>query len=302
VWNYVNPHFTRFLNEIELKPWERADAEGKAHRVARCLWAKYYLGEFAPRCCLTVGSYGKGTACRPPSDIDLLFLLPASSFARVGGLQGNQQSQMLQEIKRSLLLTFPRTDLRADGQVVAAPFQTYNVEVVPAFSLNDGTYLTANTAGDGSWRLSNPMAEYGAIAQADSASAGKATHLLRMLKPWKRECSVEIKSIALEVLVCEFVKQWSFRERTLLYYDWLLRDFFEFMLRYKNGWTRVPGTTEIIQLGDKWVSRCRSAYERTLRACEYERLDCGALAAAEWQKVFGEQFLMLFPTVRAVPA
>lgn len=302
MWIYVIPHFSQFLDELELKPPERADAEGKAERVARCLWDKYYTGDFNSQCYVKVGSYGKGTASRPPSDLDMLFLLPSDNYWRVEQLVGNRQSQLLQEVKRALVFTFPRTDLRADGQIVLAPFQTYNVEVVPAFLLNDGTYITANTADEGNWRASNPVAEYQAITHADSVSAGKATHLLKMLKPWKRECSVEIKSISLEVLVCLFVEQWQFRSQTLFYYDWLVRDFFSFMLAYKNGWTRVPGTAEIIRLGDAWFSKCQSAYNRSLEACEYERLDCGRLAAEEWQKVFGAQFRALYRLAAAMSA
>jgi len=302
LWINVIPHFSQFLSELNLKGLERADAENKAERVARCLWEKYYAGEFNPNCYVKVGSYGKGTASRPPSDLDLLFLLPSDNYYRVERLVGNKQSQLLQEVKRTLLATFPRTDLRADGQVVLAPFQTYNVDVVPAFHLTDGTYITANTSDDGSWRPSNPFAEYQAITHTDSISAGKATHLLKMLKPWKRECLVEIKSISLEVLVCEFVKQWQFNDRSLFYYDWLVRDFFNFMLAYKNGWTLVPGTTEKIDLGDAWVSKCQSAYQRSLKACDYERSDWGRLAAEEWQKIFGKQFRALYPAPMAVSA
>ncbi len=176
------------------------------------------------------------------------------------------------------------------------------MEVVPAFRLNDGTYLTAHTEGEGSWRISNPAAEYQAIAYANSVSAGKATHLIKMLKPWKRECSVEIKSISLEVLVCGFLEQWPHKDQTIYYYDWMVRDFFEFMLRYENGWTRVPGTDEIIQLGDAWASKCRSAYSRAFKACEYERADYERLAAAEWQKIFGGQFRSIYEMKTAVSA
>lgn len=302
MWNYVIPHFDGYLRNLDLKPLERADAEGKAERVARSLWNKYYTGDFNPNCYVIVGSYGKRTASRPPSDLDMLFLLPPAQYSRVEQLLGNKQSQLLQEVRRAMSATFTLTDLRADGQIVLAPFQTYKVEVVPAFLLKDGTYITAHTANEGSWRPSNPSAEYQAIADADSVGAGKATHLVKMLKPWKRECSVEIKSISLEVLACEFVKQWQFRDRTLFYYDWLVRDFFEFMLRYRCGWTRVPGTTEKIDLGDAWFSKCQSAYSRSLKACEYEHADCESLAADEWQKVFGSQFCALHARASAVTA
>jgi len=81
--------------------------------------------------------------------------------------------------------------LRADGQVVLAPFETYAVEVVPAFRLHDGRFVTANT----------PMAEAGSFptlslntkpAAGDLASDGKATHLTMMAKAWNRECNVAL--------------------------------------------------------------------------------------------------------------
>jgi hypothetical protein len=291
LWIHVIPHFSQFLKNLELKPEERADAESKADRIARCLWNEYHTGEFNPNCYVKVGSYGKGTATRPPSDLDMLFLLPHQDYWRVDGLSGNKQSQLLQEVKSVLEWTFPKTDLRADGQVVAAPFQTYNVEVVPSFLWTDGTYRTANSANGGSWRLSNPVAEFELLKRTDSTSEGKATHLLKMVKAWKRECSVDMKSISLEVFVCAFVEQWEFRMRTIYYYDWMVRDFFEFMLRYTvKGWTRVPGTTEVIWLGEEWVSKAHTACGRAVKACQYEHADYSHLATDEWEKIFGTQF------------
>ena len=119
---------------------------------------------------------------------------------------------------------------------------------------------------------------------------GKATHLIKMLKAWKRECNVDIKSICLEVLANAFVAQWQYRHQTIYYYDWMIRDFFAFMLRYVNGWTQPAGITERILLGDCWESKCQTAYGRALKACDYERADNGTAAAVEWQKIFGSQF------------
>lgn len=291
MWDYVIPHFSRFLKELELKPEERSDADSKADRVARSLWSYYYwdYGDFKPYCYLKVGSYGKGTATRPPSDLDMLLLLPAREFSRIEQLSGNKQSQLLQEAKDILKDTFPRTDLRADGQVVIAPFETYNVEIVPAFLMKDGTYITAHTANGGSWRASNPAVEYQWVQYADSMSAGKATHLIKMLKAWKRECSVEIKSISLEVLACLFVTNWPYRLQTIYWYDWLVRDFFEFMLPYQWGWTTVPGTQEKIYLGNAWGTKCESAYRRAFKAERHEKANEGDAAAEEWRKIFGDQ-------------
>jgi hypothetical protein len=291
LWQSVIPHFSSFLKELELKPQERLDAETKANRIAKRLWAKYYAGDFNPNCYVIVGSYGKRTAIRPPSDLDMLFLLPSREYLRVEELLGNKQSQLLAQVKEAMAVTLPRTDLRADGQVVIAPLQTYKVEVTPAFQFQDETYITAHTADGGSWRVSNPAVEYQTIRNVDSVSFGKATDLTKMLKAWKRECSVDVKSISLEVFVCEFVNQWPHREQSLYWYDWLVRDFFEFMLRYRqNAWNKVPGTAEVVYLGDAWVSKCETAYSRALKACESEQLDHPYSATEEWQKIFGQQF------------
>ena len=186
--------------------------------------------------------------------------------------------------------TFPSTDLSADGQVVKAPFVSYAVEVVPAFRCDDGTYLTCYTADGGSWRASNPMAEYRAIADLDAACGYKATHLIRMLKAWKRNCNVPLKSIVLEIAACSFVRQWPHNRQSVFWYDWMVRDFFAFLWHYKNGTAQIPGVQETIYLGDSWVSRCESAYSRAVKACEYEYQDFRLLAENEWKKIFGDQF------------
>lgn len=193
--------FEQFLSELELKRPERQDAEGKADRIARSLFAKYYPNQaFDPSSYIKVGSYGKGTATRPRTDLDMLFVLPRNVYMRIEGLAGNKQSQLPQEVRRALLVTFPNTEIGADGQAVVAPFQTYNVDIVPACHFISGEfagqYLIADTTDGGRWRHSNPVAEYNWLRQIDAVSAGKATHLIRMLKAWKRECNVEIKSMS----------------------------------------------------------------------------------------------------------
>jgi hypothetical protein len=293
LWVHVIPHFSKFLKNLELEPVERADAECKAERIAQCLWKKYYQGEFNPQCYVKVGSYGKGTGTRPPSDLDMLFLLPAAEYHRINGLVGNKQSQLLREVKLTLEGTFSTTDLKADGQVVIAPFQTYSVEIIPPFIWINGTastYITAHTANGGTWRQSDPVTELQVIRYADSVSVGKATDLIKMLKAWKRECSVKIKSISLESLACAFAREWTYRYQTLFYYDWMIRDFFAFLFRYRNGRTFVPGTGEAIELGDEWVSKCESAHTRAIKACTSEKLDQPYLATEEWQKLFGQKF------------
>jgi len=279
-----------FLSNLELTQSQRDDAMTKVSSVGGCLHTKYYQGAYDSGNVVVVGSYGKGTAVRPPSDIDIIYLLPVSEYYRINQVFGNGQSQLLQEVKRALADTFPRTDLSADGQIVKVPFTSYSVEVVPAFRCDDATCLTCYTADGGSWRASNPRAEYRAIADLDAVFGNKATHLTKMLKAWKRECNVPLKSIVLEIAACSLVRQWPYNKQSIFWYDWLIRDFFAYLWQYKNGTAQIPGIQETISLGDEWVSRCESACSRAVNACVYEYQDLGVLAEDEWKKIFGDQF------------
>jgi hypothetical protein len=69
--------------------------------------------------------------------------------------------------------------------MVVAPFDTYDVDIVPAFRVANGefpgSFLTAHIGG-GSSRISNPGAEYAWLKTVDAASAGKAPTSSRCLR------------------------------------------------------------------------------------------------------------------------
>ena len=52
----------------------------------------------------------------------MVYELPAALYAQYNAYAGNGQSALLQAVRRSIERTYPRTDLRADGQVVQVPF------------------------------------------------------------------------------------------------------------------------------------------------------------------------------------
>ena len=49
----------------------------------------------------------------------------------------------------------------------------------------------------------------------------------------------------------------------------------------------MPVTGEVILLGDEWLSRADTAYQRALKACDYEFDNQEQSAGEEWQKIFG---------------
>jgi hypothetical protein len=232
----------------------------------------------------------KDVAIRPLSDVDVLYLLPEDTVRRFMKRVGNQPSQLLQEVKTCLEKTFPDTPMNADGQVVVLDFHTVKFEVVPVFISQDGMVYYCNSNDGGSFHACNPKAELDYINSHDQSFNGKARHLIRLIKGWKRENNVDLKSAAIEILCCAFLRQWQHNAHGIFYYDWMVRDYFEFMQKYVDGTFIIPGTSETLSLGDSWIYKAQRAHKIALAACEYERDDKGSDARGEWSKIFGSRF------------
>ena len=253
-----------------------------------CLNRAYYGTNSDTDNSFFVGSWAKDTAVRPPRDVDVYFLLPVAAYNRFQGHIWNRQSALLQEVKDALALTYPNTGMSGDGQVVIVNFGSYNVEVVPAFALTtQGRYWICDTHDGGSYEQSSPWEEVAQLETSDNANARNLRPVIRMLKAWQAWCSVPIKSFHLELLASEFIVQSPWRLHDWFFFDWIMRDFFAFLYYRANGRVFVPGTFEAIPLGNAWQSRALSAYQRAVRACDFERDNRVADAGDEWQKIFG---------------
>jgi len=236
---------------------------------------------------MLVGSWGKSTEIRPPRDIDILFNLPYSVYQRYEQVSGNKQSQLLQEVKNVLSKTYSDTKMRADGQVILVPFFSYCVEVVPAFKLTNNQYWICNTNGGGKYETTDPVAEIAKVKKSDDATNGNTRNLIRMMKRWQDYCNVPLKSFCIELVAVEFLYSYQYRDKTTIYYDWMVRDFFSFLIGKANGYVYAPGTNKTISLGDAWKSKAESALERAKKAIDYESQNIPYSAGLEWQKIFG---------------
>jgi len=276
-----------------LTPDQQADGQKKHTGVRQCLDQWYYDSSYAGNGFL-VGSWGKSTEIRPPRDIDIMFVLPKEVYDRFEKHTGNKQSQLLQEIKYVLSRTYSNTEMSGDGQVVVVPFSSYGVEVAPAFPLQGGQYWICDTNNGGRYKIADPTAEIRKVKDSNTATNGNTRDLIRMLKRWQEYCAVPLKSFVIELLAIEFLTAWEHRGKSTVYYDWMVRDFFN-LLRNKSSRSSVtvPGTYETIYLGDTgWQSRAESAYNRAVKACEFESQEMPYSASTEWQKIFGTDIPM----------
>lgn len=189
-WIAVRQRFGQFHRELSLTTLQTQDGHTKRAGVVNCLNQHYYGSPSDTQNSFFIGSWGKNTAVRPPRDVDLYFVLPVEVYHRFQNYAGNHQSALLQEVKGVLSRKYYNTDMRGDGQVVLVRFDSYAVELVPAFLLQNGHYWICDTNDGGSYKETNPSTEAHRIDAIDAANNRNLRPLIRMLKAWQSNSSV----------------------------------------------------------------------------------------------------------------
>lgn len=147
-------------------------------RITRAVNLEFWGNDSVSNHSLYVGSYGRGTAI-DTSDIDMLVELPKDEYERFYALKGNGQSRLLQTVKNAILTTYPRSNVRGDGQVVVVDFSDgIKFEILPAFRQIDwignwnGQYTYPDSNMGGNWLTTNPKAEQQAMRKENIESNG----------------------------------------------------------------------------------------------------------------------------------
>lgn len=287
----VATRFDTFLGNLSLSSAQREDAQTKYNGVCSKLHSHYYGTAYDGSTKLLIGSYGKRINIRPPRDVDVLFIMPDGKFTQYHNQQGNGQSQLLQDLRSVLSTRFVSVNIRADGFVVVVPFQGgHEVEVLPGWKTSDGRFLIPDTHDGGKWTLTHPLAEIANLEESDKQANGNTRKLIKMLKAWQENCSVPIKSLALELHAIFFMKNWKHCNQGSMFHDWMIRDFLQNLLAYVGGNCPIPGISDRVYYGSDWKSRAESALARATKACEYESAQQENAATLEWKKIFGDDF------------
>lgn len=272
----IQEQFEQFYENIKLTPFQRKDAMKKYNGVCKKLHDHYYPDvEYNGDTKLLIGSYGKHTNIRPPRDVDVLFIMPDDKFEQYDDNESNGQSQLLQDIKSILSEKYSTSDkIKGRGKVVLIQFSdgTHNVELLPAWEQEDGKFIIPNTEKGGFWETWNPKLEIQKIKDSDDSTKGKTRALIRMIKKWSENCSVRLKSFQIENKVLDFFNWYKCNSKN---YSILVRDFFKYF---------CDGADEDSK------SHLETAYNRSIKACDFESNGKFDKAVEEWQKIFGDDF------------
>lgn len=192
--------FQSFLSDLELTPTERDEAS-RQHTALR---AKLMTALGGVETSLLMGSYRRGTAIRPLSDIDVFVVLDAQRHAatRSAGPQA-----LLQEIARALRAAYPAHQPRIQGRSVNIEFAGTGIgyDLVPAFAAawapdRTPTVYEIPDRNLSRWIKTNPDRHRDACVAANERAGGMMNGLIKAVKQWNRGHGERVTSFHLEVM------------------------------------------------------------------------------------------------------
>lgn len=242
---------------------------------------------------LYVGSYGRDTAARGVSDLDVAFILPGALYARYNAHAGNGQSALLQAVKTSIGRTYPTSHVGGDGQVVAVNFTDgIRFEILPVFVNTSSTLTFADANGGGTWKACNPRGEMSAFAARDREANGNLKALGRMMRLWRDHNGVKISGMLIDTLAYQFVATWAYSDKSFMYHDWLVRDFLLYLSQLDTSKTywRAPGSGSPVAKSGGFQRQAAASYLIAANAIAHEESQRPSTARNKWREVFGPAY------------
>lgn len=284
----VAENFEKFCNDLI-----QNDASARYKLITKRLNSDFRGLDSDTSYSLYIGSHGRRTATSKTSDVDILYQLPSALYSQYDSHIGNGQSTLLQAVRDSIRKTYPSTSVGADGQVLVVNFTDgITFEILPAFLNAGGSYTYPDTNEGGSWKTTNPKPEIDAIKARDSLYNGNLRRLCRMMRIWKKEHNVPMKSILIDILAYQFIAQWSHRDKSYLYYDYMMRDLFLFLSNQdsnKSYW-QTPGSSRYVYRTGAFEYRAKQAYNLALEAIDYNERQMPYSERGKWREIFGTTY------------
>lgn len=262
-------------------------------RITKQLNKDFWSTESEKAHSLYVGSYGRDTAADGVSDLDVAFTLPNSVYHQYDAHAGNGQSALLQAVRTSITRTYANSYVGGDGQVVALSFTDgIRFEILPVFVNNQSTFTFADSNGGGSWEVCDPRSEMTAFAARNAAANGNLKAIGRMIRIWRDRFSVPIRGMLIDTLAYQFIETWPHRDKSFMYHDWLVRDFFLYLSQVDKNqqYWRAPGSGSYVWKKGNFQTPSATGYVTAASAVDHEANGRPQTARNKWREIFGSTY------------
>ncbi|KJL21314.1 hypothetical protein RN51_02329 [Microbacterium oxydans] len=233
---------------------------------------------------LMVGSYGRWTAIKGISDLDLLYILPSSlraSYEEEGG-----PLKALRRARAAIQKRYPTTTVGVDRLVVVVEFSNFTFEVQPVFENEDGSFDYPDTYSD-SWKMTKPRDEISAISEEDSATSGNLRRLCKLARAWRNKQGVVMGGLLVDTLAYNFLTSTTeHRSGTSESYGEMMRDFLLYLAdQVDHDFYLALGSRQRVRVKKRFQKKAASGAELCTEAVdaagqknEYKK----------WRAVFGK--------------
>jgi hypothetical protein len=112
-----------------------------------------------------------------------------------------------------------------------------------------------------------------------------------MARAWKNKHGLEISGLLIDTLAYNFLESTKdYDDRSFLYYDWLSRDFFNYLGEQPDqDYYAAPGSGQRVKVRKKFQRKARKAHRLCLAAIEAQEKE-NKNVNDKWKKVYGRQF------------
>ncbi|MDE4063830.1 SMODS domain-containing nucleotidyltransferase [Phaeobacter gallaeciensis] len=235
---------------------------------------------------LQIGSYGRWTAIKGVSDLDMIYIMPASKWSdyKDGG-----QYKLLKDTKDAISARYPNTTVKVDRLVVCVIYKDFHIEVQPAFEQADRSFKYPDTANGGSWKITKPREEIEELAAANERKNRNLRRLCKMARAWKNKHGVAMGGLLIDTLAYNFLESTDyFDDRSYYYYDYMSRDFFEYLSNEKDHeFYAAVGSRQRVRVKKKFQKKAKATYDLCVKA-----IDASGQKneRQKWRDVYGNAF------------
>ncbi|MCG3472299.1 nucleotidyltransferase [Xenorhabdus bovienii] len=238
---------------------------------------------------LKVGSIGRHTAIKGISDLDMLYIMPASKYEDYDSREDGQ-SKLLTDVKNILAKEYPDQTVKKDKLVVQVIFKNFHIEVQPVFRQEDGSFKYPESYCGGSWKITKPAKEITAMTAFTRDKSKNLRKLCKMVRAWKNRNGVNMGGLLIDTLAYRFLDSTSKYDSTGNgSLGDLARDFFEFLSNEERKERyHALGSGQHVRVESPWFVRAAADAYSLCR----DAIDSGGAASEndKWRKVFGKAF------------
>lgn len=284
--------FKNFVSKLKMSNVDESNKTSRFHSIIRRINYDFRGIDNDTSYGFYVGSQARGTDIYT-SDVDMVVVLPYDYYSHYKKYSYNGPSALLQKVKNSLSQTYPSTSIGGDGQVVVVEFSDgMRFEIVPAFINNDNqTYTYPDSNNGGSWKTMNPKYEISEFNKMNDSCNGNLKALCKMIREWNKINEVGLKGILIDSMAYQFIKNYEYKDKGPLYYDWLSRDFFKYLYdNYNQTYWSVFGSNWHIYNSGGFRNKAKNSYDTAIDAIEYASQDKEWSYRNCWRCIYGSKF------------